>query len=460
MANTKISALPVGAPAVTTDLLPIARSGSNESLQVSDILNALSNGAVSLAAPIGLANGGTGCVWPYQGWFSIPGLTAVQPTGGTVNPTLGTDYDIYTVPSGKRAILVSVAFNPGGSAINYFYEAKVGGVYYRLQGSTNTASAVSGGATNPGYIAEAGESFSINSSQGTAVTLTQVVANTNQSLTLASVVASSGGTAVYNGTITGGGSNAFLGFVFVITGFAGANNNGTFICTASSATSLTLSNALATAETHVGNAASSTANAGFIGTIAGGAGNNFVGHVLTSAGFTNGANNAAVTVLASAGTCYGGAVTTPVNETHAGTALDNTPLNLLSTILLFPNTAPLRMVKLTTFVAGQNIVYTCPANTTAYNAGFSTFFNTSGSGSGGYTNFSGAARLIAAWLVRNGDVVRTGNQVVLVSAVGNDVQSGAGPGNSILSTGDSVVFETDLAGSTGQLYTLPIWENP
>jgi hypothetical protein len=38
MANTKISALTAGAPALASDLLPIDRSGANYSLQVSDIL--------------------------------------------------------------------------------------------------------------------------------------------------------------------------------------------------------------------------------------------------------------------------------------------------------------------------------------------------------------------------------------------------------------------------------------
>jgi len=42
MANTKISALPAGAPAQSTDLLPIDRAGANYSLQVSDILASLS----------------------------------------------------------------------------------------------------------------------------------------------------------------------------------------------------------------------------------------------------------------------------------------------------------------------------------------------------------------------------------------------------------------------------------
>jgi hypothetical protein len=72
--------------------------------------------------------------------------------------------------------------------------------------------------------------------------------------TLSAVAASSGDTAVYTGTITGGGSNAFAGKTFVVAGFAAANNNGTFICTASSATTLTLENAGATAVTAAGTA--------------------------------------------------------------------------------------------------------------------------------------------------------------------------------------------------------------
>lgn len=78
-------------------------------------------------------------------------------------------------------------------------------------------------------------------------------------------VASSSGTspadAVYTGTITGGGSNAFVGYVFVVTGFTNAVNNGTFQCVASSATTLTLANASATSETHAATATLETTSA-------------------------------------------------------------------------------------------------------------------------------------------------------------------------------------------------------
>lgn len=65
----------------------------------------------------------------------------------------------------------------------------------------------------------------------------------------------SGTTTVYTGTITGGGSNAFVDEVFLVAGFVtNAVNNGTFICTASSGTTLTLDNAAGIAETHAATA--------------------------------------------------------------------------------------------------------------------------------------------------------------------------------------------------------------
>ncbi len=76
-------------------------------------------------------------------------------------------------------------------------------------------------------------------------------------LVLTSVAASSGGSAVYTGTITGGTTPNFVGETFVIAGFVNAANNGTFVCSACSTTTLTLSNPSAIAETHAGTATSS-----------------------------------------------------------------------------------------------------------------------------------------------------------------------------------------------------------
>ena len=86
------------------------------------------------------------------------------------------------------------------------------------------------------------------------------VAGVTGALTLTSVsqVSASSGTAVYNGTITGGDFGAYVGVPFVVTGFAASAgaNNGTFMCVASSAGALVLQNTAAVVETHAGSATS------------------------------------------------------------------------------------------------------------------------------------------------------------------------------------------------------------
>jgi hypothetical protein len=71
-------------------------------------------------------------------------------------------------------------------------------------------------------------------------------------LALTSVLGFSLGTTTYNGTITGGASNALAGQSFTVTGFSNSVNNGTFICTGSTATTLTLNNGAGVAETNPG----------------------------------------------------------------------------------------------------------------------------------------------------------------------------------------------------------------
>lgn len=64
--------------------------------------------------------------------------------------------------------------------------------------------------------------------------------------------ASNGTVTIYTGTVAGGGSNAYAGLTFVVTGFADSTDNGTFLCTASTITTLTLANEVANGETHAG----------------------------------------------------------------------------------------------------------------------------------------------------------------------------------------------------------------
>jgi hypothetical protein len=177
----------------------------------------------------------------------------------------------------------------------------------------------------------------VTTTQTLSATTATAIQNTNQSLVLSAVANASSGLTVYTGTITGGGANAFAGFVFVITGFASGNNNGTFICTASTTTTLTLSNSAGTAVTAAGTATSSSANEGFVASAAVAAWNSNAlnGHSLVVSGFTGGntANNGTFTViashgsnsLASAGGIFG-VVNAGVTVAVAGaTTTENTP---------------------------------------------------------------------------------------------------------------------------------------
>jgi hypothetical protein len=160
---------------------------------------------------------------------------------------------------------------------------------------------------------------------GTAFTLTAAAAASPGPYTLTAVAASSGqpGVAVYTGTITSGGSNAFAGRQFVIAGFTGANNNGTFQCTASTTTTLTLTNTAATAETHAGTAQDQTAVAVYTGTITGGGSNAFAGSSFVVAGFvTHTVNNGTFICTASNTTTLTLANPAALAETHAATATD------------------------------------------------------------------------------------------------------------------------------------------
>src|SRR5271163_2566117 len=73
---------------------------------------------------------------------------------------------------------------------------------------------------------------------------------TPAALTLSAAAAQSAGSQVLTGTITGGGSNAFDGQYAVVTGFDLTANNGTFLITASTTTTLTVNNPAGVADTH------------------------------------------------------------------------------------------------------------------------------------------------------------------------------------------------------------------
>jgi uncharacterized repeat protein (TIGR01451 family) len=149
------------------------------------------------------------------------------------------------------------------------------------------------------------------------------IAPATTTFTLTKVANAGGGNTVYTGTITGGGGNAYVGATVVVAGFTNANDNGTFICTASSATTLTLNNPNGVAQTHAATATVTTSSV-YSGTITGGAGNAYAGATVIVTGFTNAGNNGTFAATASSATTLTLNNVAGVAETDPGTATVST----------------------------------------------------------------------------------------------------------------------------------------
>lgn len=183
------------------------------------------------------------------------------------------------------------------------------GVGDQMLAVVNHAGAVSGGSTSALVLT----SVSVASLVLTSVSVA--------SLTLTGVTVT-GGNTVYAGTITGGAANAFVGKTVIIAGFVtNPTNNGSFVVTASDATTITVATGAQVTETHA-------ATAGIVGvtlvtyngTITGGGTSAFAGKNAIIAGFTTSANNGTFTLTDSTATTLVTTLTAQVNETHAGTA--------------------------------------------------------------------------------------------------------------------------------------------
>jgi hypothetical protein len=103
------------------------------------------------------------------------------------------------------------------------------------------------------YSTAPDRAFSFQLADGTI----QVIIDTESSGALAITAAASavGSTTTYTGTFPGGASNGYAGLTFIVAGFStNPGNNGTFTCTASTLTTLTLSNSSGVAETNAATA--------------------------------------------------------------------------------------------------------------------------------------------------------------------------------------------------------------
>jgi hypothetical protein len=161
---------------------------------------------------------------------------------------------------------------------------------------------------------------------GTPLVLT-AVANSSVAALVLTAAAING---VYTGTITGGGSNALAGTTFIVAGFTDAANNGEFIATASTTTTLTLANANSVVETHAATATYEEGTAVYTGTITGGGSNALAGKTFVVAGFTGANNNGTFIATASGTTTLTLENAAATSETHAATATAQETTNSLT----------------------------------------------------------------------------------------------------------------------------------
>lgn len=108
-------------------------------------------------ADITIAGGG-GPTFPG----GIPLTGAAYPQALIASTTAG-DEDIYTVPAGKRALIMCAGLknNSGVGNIIWYIQIKISSTYYRLTSNTTTGNG-GVGEVNVGYIAEAGEIVAVN----------------------------------------------------------------------------------------------------------------------------------------------------------------------------------------------------------------------------------------------------------------------------------------------------------
>jgi hypothetical protein len=169
---------------------------------------------------------------------------------------------------GPLSLYTTTIFNSTGTVT---VAASVGGnATYSLPNTTSVATNLEAGTTvvitgftnlsnNGTFYIVSNTAFTITVNNPSAVVETHASINIsalaltkNTAYSGSSVAASVGSTAVYTvpAPALSAIPNLYAGATFIVTGFTNLSNNGTFVCTASNANSLTLYNANAVAETH------------------------------------------------------------------------------------------------------------------------------------------------------------------------------------------------------------------
>jgi hypothetical protein len=135
-----------------------ASTGAIEEISIGSGLS-LSGGSLSATG------GGGGAAEDFPAGYGL-----VNPTYKTVASALALgDNDLYTVPSGKRVlVLSSLLYNSSGTNVAVYPEAKIGGSYQRLdRNATAFASSQANIASTP-FVYEAGEVVALNAAAAVA----------------------------------------------------------------------------------------------------------------------------------------------------------------------------------------------------------------------------------------------------------------------------------------------------
>lgn len=160
-----------------------------------------------------------------------------------------------------------------------------------------------------------------------ALTLTQAIRQTAQSFTqtggMVTTVSMASSTMTVNGVFAGGASNGYQKWTFTLGGFTNSGNNGTFVCSSSTGTTLVFINAGGINETAPATAlvTSSVNTTDYIGTITNGISNAYAGYPpFTVSGFVSSGNNGNFSPIASTATVLAVTNAGGVNETDPATA--------------------------------------------------------------------------------------------------------------------------------------------
>lgn len=211
----------------------------------------------------------------HAGWYVIVQISAAAVLANIQQGAIGLQYSLAAgravMTDVSTALAAAAGLNPcvwlAGTNGTYFFSPTVGFFTIVQIGGDASVLVAANQTVLTGSLLTYSATTGLCSIVTAAANLTQTnyplivgvaeaALTTPAALTLSAAAAASGGSTVYAGTITGGGSNAFAGLYFVITGFDLTANNGTFLCTASTTTTLTLTNANGVADTHAGTATS------------------------------------------------------------------------------------------------------------------------------------------------------------------------------------------------------------